>query len=156
MPSDCRTRERHLKEIADYRIIPQKYIFIFYIFTVFSEIYISCSLLINFQKNISILLGILLLLIYSLAIMINIKRGNTEISCGCGGLMKGNNIHSLLIVRNSILILILLLISTMGSVDDGEVPFIIKLISFILGINNLLALSILNDSLSILKIYFKK
>ncbi|WP_367164765.1 MauE/DoxX family redox-associated membrane protein [Geobacillus thermoleovorans] len=43
--------KRHLKEIADYRIIPQKYIFIFYIFTVFSEIYISCSLLINFQKK---------------------------------------------------------------------------------------------------------
>ncbi|MGO4119283.1 MauE/DoxX family redox-associated membrane protein, partial [Rhizobium ruizarguesonis] len=46
-----------------------------------------------------------LLVVYSVAITINLVRGRNEISCGCGGVLGTHNLSWKLVIRNIFLLL---------------------------------------------------
>ncbi|WP_289141256.1 MauE/DoxX family redox-associated membrane protein [uncultured Brevibacillus sp.] len=57
-------------------------------------------------QQIGAVLGGLLLILYSVAIAINLLRGRRDISCGCGGVAGNHPISWLLVLRNLLLMFV--------------------------------------------------
>lgn len=72
----------------------------------------------------ALLLGILLLSVYTAALIINLRRGRSELSCGCGGILGNHQISWWMVGRN-----ILLLAGTLLLLITPPDPFQIDLLS---------------------------
>lgn len=73
-----------------------------------AEILSGLGLITGLLLNPAILLGIVLLIVFSAAITINLVRGRTDLSCHCGGAVGDHRISWWLVGRNGILIIGLL------------------------------------------------
>lgn len=88
-------------KIRAYNLISNKKIINLIIsFTVVFELYISAMIITNTISFLGTLLLICMLLSYNYAIFINIRRGNTKISCGCGGMLESENLSKNHLMRN--------------------------------------------------------
>ncbi|QWJ09315.1 hypothetical protein J5V76_28760 (plasmid) [Bacillus mycoides] len=65
-----------------------------------------------------------LLTVYSLGVIINLLRGKSNISCGCGGSLESNHLSWPLIIRNLIFIIFFLFTYTFET-KMGNVQFIL-------------------------------
>lgn len=101
--SDLQT---HYLSVSAYKIIPDKYTYSFSILEAVYEAMIALCLIFGLFLKIAFLNGALLLTIYSIAIGINLKRGRTDLDCGCGGIVGNHKISRKLIWRNLFLITI--------------------------------------------------
>lgn len=92
-------------KISAYKILSNNLIKPASIVFIALEIYLSVVFLFMYVKIIDILLFSLLMGIYTMAVIINIYRGNTRISCGCGGMLENDHLTVSLVFRNTTLIL---------------------------------------------------
>ncbi|WP_139492676.1 MauE/DoxX family redox-associated membrane protein [Brevibacillus dissolubilis] len=97
--------DKHIQSIRAYQLTPEGLIRpLFALFTVW-EIGVCLSLPVLGMTPYHTLAVCGLLGIYTMAITINLIRGHRDISCGCGGIMEGNNrLHWGLVLRNTLLI----------------------------------------------------
>lgn len=100
----------HLIDIKNYLIINGKNtIKIFAVVTTVVETFITISFFTMSNFIVSSILAIALLLIYSSAVSLNIIRGRTQISCGCGGVLESKHLSWNLLYRNIALLILILI-----------------------------------------------
>lgn len=90
----------HIGIVRDYQILPPR----------LTEPFAKAETYIEFTLGVLLLIGLLqpyaaagsagMLLVYTIAIVINLKRGRTEMSCGCGGMAGQHLLSWKLVVRN--------------------------------------------------------
>lgn len=97
---------KHLGSMEDYKIIKGALIKWFLVLFVIGELFISFSLFLTGITFLNFMVFLLILFTYSLAILINLLRGNTNISCGCGSVLDHDHLSIGLIIRNLCLIAI--------------------------------------------------
>jgi hypothetical protein len=90
--------------VMNYDLLPEAWIKPVTYLLISIEIMISLGLMIPAFNTVAMSIAILLLLSYAIAMLINIRRGNTQIECGCGGPVMYLSYD--LVLRNSLLILI--------------------------------------------------
>ncbi len=119
--SKLKKLEYHRIIIQEYKILPPSLVKIFSRFDVLGELVIGTLFLLGLFHKTASALAILLLSIYSVAILVNLLRGNRNISCGCGGVVGNHKLSWWLVLRNLALILIAVWLynseSILGSLD---------------------------------------
>lgn len=90
----------HEQSIQNYKIIPDRYAKSAAKFDAVVEMMVGLLLLVGLFYKVSLILFIGLIVVYSLAILINLLRGRTTLSCGCGGIVGEKPISWKLIIRN--------------------------------------------------------
>jgi len=100
----------HQKIIKAYKIVPLSMTKPFAILDIAFEIIVGVLLMTFMIPEITLFLASFLLLLYSVAITINLLRGRTELDCGCGGIVGDNKISPILVIRNIGLIVVLFFI----------------------------------------------
>ncbi|WP_010490980.1 MauE/DoxX family redox-associated membrane protein [Paenibacillus elgii] len=126
--SSLRHWQAHLGIIKDYKILPVSLIRWFAILEHTIKWLVGIFLLFGMHSSLAALTGSGLLLMYSIAITINLLRDRRELSCGCGGLAGNHLLSWKLIVRNLFLIGMCLWVNQIAvpygsllSVIDGEI-----------------------------------
>jgi hypothetical protein len=107
----------HLKFIISYNLLPNKVIPFFLKLIIALEGVIVLTLLTNYLKLIGYIIAIILLSIYTFAIIINLIRAN-NIECGCGGIVGNKQISWITFLRN-IFLLVLFGFLLMGNIYKG-------------------------------------
>jgi uncharacterized membrane protein YphA (DoxX/SURF4 family) len=97
--------ESHKGVIEDYRILPTKFVPLFARIEPVLEILSSICIFLSFFFTVNLYICIFLLIMYSLAVIINLIRGRREISCGCGGIVGKHNLSWWIVFRNLLLII---------------------------------------------------
>lgn len=72
------------------------------------RIFIGIGFLLGFATFYVIPGAILLLIIYTIAIIINLVKGRVDFDCGCGGLVGAHKLSKNLVFRNVLLIFVLI------------------------------------------------
>lgn len=101
---------KHLSYLSSYRIIPSPFIRPLLLLFIFTELFLSYSFLSINITFICLFVALGLLFTYTLAIVINLIRGNTNINCGCGSILENDRLSYGLVFRNILLILIVIVI----------------------------------------------
>ena len=108
----------HRIKVKNYNILPVTLVKIFSKVDPILELIGSLLLIMNIYYPIGAGILCVLTFSYTIAISINIVRGNTDIDCGCGGLIGSHKLSNALIVRNiSIITLLLFIIVPVGLID---------------------------------------
>jgi hypothetical protein len=102
--------KNHYKTAEGYKIISGIFLKVILAFFLLIEIYIGMSMFIFKMSLLNVVMAIVLITIYTLAVIFNLLRGNTEISCGCGGLLESPKLHWGIVIRNIFLIGIIALL----------------------------------------------
>ncbi|WP_374049594.1 MauE/DoxX family redox-associated membrane protein [Neobacillus sp. OS1-2] len=98
---------RHINSLREYRILSENLITIGFTLVILFEVMISFILFFwHLNLFIVIICGVVLLL-FSIAVIKNIITGNTNISCGCGGILENDTLHFGIIYRNIFMILVI-------------------------------------------------
>lgn len=124
--------------VNNYDLVPQQSVKATTYGLIGLEIAISLGLIIPAFNGIATVAAIALLSLYALAMLINIRRGNTQIECGCGGPVMFLSYD--LVLRNGLIILIALpalfahpsditMIDTFVSVSCGALLFLMFIIA---------------------------
>lgn len=93
----------HKGHIRNYNIVPIKFIGPVAIIDTSIELIIGTGLLIGMFNLTLTYMAIVLLCVYSTAIIINLFRGNRNLNCGCNGIVGDHNISWKLVLRNVLL-----------------------------------------------------
>ncbi|MFD2171482.1 MauE/DoxX family redox-associated membrane protein [Tumebacillus lipolyticus] len=104
--SKLKKMPEHFSILKDYRILPASLIKPFGWCEVIAEVAVGLLLLSGFYQSIAAWTTMSLLVVYTLAIAINLLRGRREISCGCGGVAGNHHLSWWLAIRNTVLFLI--------------------------------------------------
>ncbi|MEQ6334475.1 MauE/DoxX family redox-associated membrane protein [Sphingobium sp. MK2] len=108
--------------IANYRLLAPALIAPAATMLPIAEILIGGALILGFAP-LPVMLAILLLAVFGLAMAINIRRGRTQIDCGCGRSQLRHPIGWPLVVRNAVLAILLaprlLLAPLLSAMDIG-------------------------------------
>ncbi|MGF9910181.1 MauE/DoxX family redox-associated membrane protein [Brevibacillus porteri] len=102
--SKIKNSTTHASIVKDYKILPERSIRFFAVLDTYSELLIGLLLIFGLYYSWAALAGSGLLLLYSVAIVVNLLRGRREISCGCGGIVGNHNLSWVLVSRNVLLI----------------------------------------------------
>ncbi len=97
---------RHAGVVADYRVVPVWFVPLLAPLLIVLEFGVAVLVLLPGTRSAGLILTIGLLLIYILAIGLNLVRGRTSIDCGCGWGSQGQQINAWLIVRNLVMIVL--------------------------------------------------
>ncbi|MNC29727.1 Methylamine utilization protein MauE [compost metagenome] len=100
--------KKHIYYISTFEILNKKTIRLFGVVDILLQILAVTLLLFSSNKFLCVISSIFLLLLYSLAITINLLRGKRDLSCGCGGLVGNHKLSWWLVFRNLVLILIVI------------------------------------------------
>lgn len=103
-----RDRRAFAAIVLDYRILPRRWARRFAIVLPWLELALGLMLLLGLGTKVAAALSALLLLTFIIAMGVNLRRGRTDLSCGCGGARHAQKIGRRLIVRNLGLILLAL------------------------------------------------
>ncbi len=76
-----------------------------------AEALAAAGLLVGSVRPAAALLGAMLLVLYAVAIAVNLARGRRELSCGCGGINERRPIAGWMVARNLVLAAILVVIA---------------------------------------------
>lgn len=102
--SKTRQMGEHIGIVEDYRIMPKKLAPLFARLETYVEIALALLLLAGFWQVQAALASSALLALYTVAIVVNLLRGRTEVSCGCGGAAGNHLLSWWLVLRNLVLI----------------------------------------------------
>lgn len=105
--SKFRKMDEHIRIVMEYQILPRKWTVPLATIEVYMEIIFGFLLMIGLLQNIVLCFLISLLTIYNLAISINLIRGRSMISCGCGGIINNHKLTWFLVHRNLVFILVI-------------------------------------------------
>ncbi|MGM7684749.1 MauE/DoxX family redox-associated membrane protein [Cytobacillus sp. Hm23] len=103
--------QSHYLSVSAYQIVPERYTFSFSIMDAIYELIIAVCLIFGVFLELTLINGALLLSVYTVAIAVNLRRGRTDLDCGCGGLVGNHKISPKLIWRNVSLIVIILILA---------------------------------------------
>lgn len=92
-----------LETFSDYEILPDRFTLPGAVSLVMAEVALAVGLLFEPTRIPAGLAGAALLLVYGLAIGVNLSRGRQEIDCGCLGPAKGQSLSVGLVARNAVL-----------------------------------------------------
>jgi hypothetical protein len=95
---------KHQRIINMYNLIPSVLIKPCLVTFLLIETFISVNFLLFSANRLAALSLILLVFIYTTAVILNLVRKNTEFSCGCGGVLESENLHWGLVLRNLLII----------------------------------------------------
>lgn len=96
----------HLASVKEYEIIKNPTFIKFAVLSfVICELFMSLSLFFIGVTYYNTIVFFVLLFIYSVAVSINLYKGNLNISCGCGSVMDHDQLSGRLIYRNLFLML---------------------------------------------------
>ncbi|WP_075619582.1 MauE/DoxX family redox-associated membrane protein [Paenisporosarcina indica] len=90
----------HIVTVRKYKILPSRMVRSFSYFETFVELIASLLIIIGYKVELAGLILLALLSTYTFAIVINLLRGNTNISCGCGGVVGNHILSWVLPLRN--------------------------------------------------------
>lgn len=111
----------HIGIVRDYQILPLRLVEPFAKAETYVEFGLGLLLLIGLLQPYAAAGSVGVLMVYTIAIIINLLRGRTEMSCGCGGVAGQHVLSWRLVVRNVVLILAGISISyaniPLGTVD---------------------------------------
>jgi uncharacterized membrane protein YphA (DoxX/SURF4 family) len=96
-------RRRFRQTLADYRLLPAPLLPAAAIALTAAEILTAVALLVPVLAWAGLTLATVLLLLYALAIAVNLRRGRRSIDCGCTGFASGQPISGGLVARNGFL-----------------------------------------------------
>lgn len=102
--SKIRNYEEHKMVVKNYNLLPKRSISMFMFIEVSLELLTGIGLLLTPVQISSIYLAIIMLVIFTIAVAINLLRGRTNISCGCGGIVGNHQLSWKLVFRNLCLI----------------------------------------------------
>ncbi|MGE5703269.1 MAG: MauE/DoxX family redox-associated membrane protein [Clostridia bacterium] len=94
----------HESVVKEYQIVPKAMVRPFVRIDLLLQLCVAVSFLFGLFLPTGAVIAIILLVLYSAAIMINLARGRREISCGCGGLAGNHTLSWALVIRNVCLI----------------------------------------------------
>jgi hypothetical protein len=103
-----RTHEVFAATVADYQLLPPRLIGVVAAVLIAVELAIAASLLWPATRAPGAAAGAALLVVYALAIGINLARGRRDIDCGCG--LRPSAIGSRMVARNLIMAAVLCLL----------------------------------------------
>ncbi|MEI5907648.1 MauE/DoxX family redox-associated membrane protein [Bacillus spongiae] len=95
-----------VSKVEEYRLLPKKLVKPVNYFFILIELYLVFVFLLMKFSLLNLFIFVLLICMYTGAIAINLYRGNTLISCGCGGPLENDRLSSMLLIRNLSLILL--------------------------------------------------
>jgi len=101
--SKHKTMLEHIGIVRDYQILPKPLVEPFARAETYIEFILGVLLLVGLFQPIVAAGCVALLAIYTVAIVINLLRGRTEMSCGCGGVAGEHRLSWWLILRNVML-----------------------------------------------------
>ena len=107
-----------LSKIKAYQLVNQNVGKVVLIVGICIEIFVGISLLIKRFDLLGLSVFVLMMLSYSTAIYINLRKGNTSISCGCGGVLESDALSYKHLLRNSSLIITGILIYQFDTVTN--------------------------------------
>lgn len=93
--------------LSAYQLLPKALLSSVAYLLIVAEVFTAISLLLN--TRIGSMLALVLLVLYTIAISINLARGRRDIDCGCAGPAVRQTLSAWLVVRNVIFILMALL-----------------------------------------------
>jgi hypothetical protein len=93
--------------VAAYELLPRRAVGPAALAVMALEAAIGAALLVPALASVATLAGMGLLVVYAIAIAINLWRGRLDLRCGCGGLGGERPIAPALVVRNVVLVLLL-------------------------------------------------
>ncbi|MBO0587576.1 MULTISPECIES: MauE/DoxX family redox-associated membrane protein [unclassified Sporosarcina] len=136
-------KEKHLISFKAYRILTERLVYIGFYLVLLFEVLIFCNLLLGRINIFTVVIFSSALLIFSIAVTKNIVLGNTDQSCGCGGILENSVLHWGIVFRNFFLIMV---ISLLFKLENDNILYIInfweKLLIFSLSICLLLTIMI--------------
>jgi hypothetical protein len=97
-------------KLEEYRLTPKKLNKFIIVLLILTETYLGVVFFVNWVTVYNISLYLLLMMVYTSAVLINIYRGNIFISCGCGGMLEREKLSSSIVIRNITLMLMGLLL----------------------------------------------
>jgi len=98
--SKRKTMAEHIGIVRDYQILPERLTEPFAKAETYVELVLGALLLIGLFQPFAAAGSVLMLIVYTIAITVNLLRGRTEMSCGCGGLAGQHRLSWKLVVRN--------------------------------------------------------
>lgn len=104
--SKYNTFDKHIGIIEDYKVLPTNWSRVMGKLDITAEFVVGLLLLVGLFQFFGGFFAACILLIYTIAIVINLLRGRNEISCGCGGVLGNHNLSWILVTRNILLSLI--------------------------------------------------
>lgn len=105
---------RFRASLSAYRLFPEKWLGLFAPLVILLELAAIVAILLPSGPGVSIAFGLLML--YTLALTINLLRGNTSIDCGCGD--APTPISGWLLLRNGALLLLALPVEPQSGPPD--------------------------------------
>ncbi|OMF60470.1 hypothetical protein BK141_23290 [Paenibacillus sp. FSL R5-0765] len=125
---------KHKGNVRNYNIVPKQFLHIAGVLDVSLEFLTGIGLILGLYHPVFFSIGSLLLLVYTIAITINLLRGKTDLSCGCNGMVGNHNISWVLVMRNIVLVGLCLLGIYFGSyiVEQriNNASYLLKLLAF--------------------------
>jgi hypothetical protein len=91
--------------VQAYRLIPSRLVGITAMTIIAFEAVLAPALLLAPSSRPAAIGAVLLLLLYTIAIGVNLLRGRSDLDCGCYGSARRQTLHPLLLVRNATLLL---------------------------------------------------
>lgn len=102
--------------VRDFRVVPDALAKPFAYLLPYLELCVGVFLLLDVYRDVFLAVAVVLLAAFTLAIVINLFRGQVSISCGCFGSRK-TELTWRLVVRN----LLLVVVTLIGLIGDGPV-----------------------------------
>ncbi|WP_313891180.1 MauE/DoxX family redox-associated membrane protein [Psychrobacillus sp.] len=90
----------HIVVVRKYQILPPKAVKYFAYLDATIELIASLLILFGYRIELASLVILALVIVYTIAIIVNLIRGNRNMSCGCGGIIGDHNLSWLLPIRN--------------------------------------------------------
>jgi Methylamine utilisation protein MauE len=135
--------EKHLNSLRNYKVLPESLMGIGLLLLIIFELLISFIL---FFLNINIIAAIfisIVLILFTIAVVKNIVIGNTDISCGCGGLLENSKLNYGIVTRNFSFILLVIIMYFIENNDFlFDIMFWEKLLFLVVSINLIFILMI--------------
>src|SRR5699024_3974354 len=110
--------------IEEYGLLPQKYINGSLYIIMFIEYGIGLFMFLGIFLRITYSLGFLLVFLFTIAILINLFRNNSNIDCGCGGVLGTHKISWRLVGRNCFILIIISYLFVTNNIYGGLLEII--------------------------------
>lgn len=101
----------YISDIKSYKLLPNYMVVPFGYFDIGLNVLIFSSHVTGKYIELTSLLGIGLLIIYTAALSISLIRGYKNLNCGCGGVVGSHKVSWKLVLRNLLIIGVLILIA---------------------------------------------
>lgn len=145
----------HINTIRNYRVLKDNLIKPSALLMIIAEYFICLSLFFIGANFYNLFIFLSLIIIYTTAILINLYRGNVNISCGCGSFLESSSLNYRLVIRNSLLVVLFIFIFLNNEYKINHLTFSETSVLFVLSICLILLWSIIKEFLESQKILKK-